>query len=110
MTKIAGIYVKIYIKYKEKGRGYKRKTRTVNPSGAGIFQFKQVIKYDASLVDNKVLEISVWQRKGGLKSKLFLGMTEIRIRELNLTQVQKSWYNLRPIDSKESSSLEDSSY
>lgn len=100
--------MKIYVKSKEKGKLYKRKTRSVQPNCYGVLQFKQTVKYDASLLDNKTLEISVWQRQGGLKSsKLGLGMTEIRLCDLNLTQTQKCWYNLKPIDIPLTSSVEE---
>lgn len=69
--------------------------------------FKQLIKYDGSLVDNKSLEVSVWQKQGGLKGKMPIGFTEIRLNELNLGQPQVSWYNLRSMDAVCSSSIED---
>lgn len=100
---ISGLYVKMYLKGKNKSN--KRKTRLVQPEEAPVF--RQVIKYDGSLVDNKSLEVSVWQKQGGLRGKMPVGFTEIRLSELSLAQVQTSWYNLRSMESACSSSVED---
>ena len=99
----SGVYVKIYLKGKSKSN--KRKTRLVQPWESPIF--KQLIKYDGSLVDNKLMEVSVWQKQGGLKGKIPIGFIEIRLSELNLGQMQTSWYNLRSMDVLSSSSVED---
>lgn len=98
----SGIYVKIYLKGKNKSN--KRKTRLVQPWDSPVF--KQLIKYEGSLVDNKSLEVSVWQKQGGLKGKVPIGFTEIRLSELNLSQLQVSWYNLLSMDAICGSSVE----
>lgn len=72
--------------------------------------FKQTIKYDGSLVDNKLLEISVWVKlRGSLRGKVPIGFTEIRLNDLNLGSQQQttSWYNLRSMDTMCNSSIED---
>lgn len=97
--------MKICVKVRNKSRAYKRKTKPAQATQSPVF--KQVIKYDGSLVDNKTLEVTVWQKQGGLKSKLGLGMTEIRLNELKLTQLQVVWYNLRHMDMCPSSSIEE---
>lgn len=88
-----------------RNKSNKRKTRLVQPWESPIF--KQLIKYDGCLVDNKSLEVSLWQKQGGLKGKMPIGFTEVRLSELSLNQLQTSWYNLRPVDSMCSSSMED---
>lgn len=93
----------MYLKGKNKSN--KRKTRLVQPDDSPVF--RQLIKYDGSLVDNKSLEVSVWQKQGGLRGKMPVGFTEIRLSELSLAQLQTSWYNLRSMDSACSSSVED---
>lgn len=98
-----GVYVKMYLKGRSKSN--KRKTRVLPPCDSPVF--KHLIKYDGSLVDNKSLEVSVWQRQGGLKGKTPVGFTEIRLSELNLCQLQVSWYNLRSMDVVGSSSVEE---
>lgn len=90
---------------KGKNRSNKRKTRLIQPSRSPVF--KQLIKYDGSLVDNKSLEVSVCQKQGGLKGKVPIGFTEIRLSELNLSQLQAGWYNLRSMDAIGGSSMED---
>lgn len=93
----------MYLKAKNKSN--KRKTRVVQPWDSPVF--KQTIKYDGSLVDNKLLEVSVWVKQGGLRGQMPIGTTEIRLADLNLARLQTSWYNLRSIDSLCSSSIED---
>lgn len=96
--------MKIYLK--GKNRSNKRKTRLVQAWESP--QFRQLIKYDGSLVDNKSLEVSVWQKQTGLRGKAPIGLTEIRLSELSLGgQQQTSWYNLRSMDVIFGSSLED---
>jgi len=90
---------------KSKNRTNKRKTRVVQPWDSPIF--KQTIKYDGSLVDNKSLEVSVWQKQSGLRGKQPIGFTEIRLSELNLGQLQTSWYNLHSMEIDCGSSVED---
>lgn len=91
---------------KNKTKGHKKKTRIVY-GRTDSFQFKQLIKYDASLVDNRILEISVWQKQGGLKGKIALGTTEIVLANLDLAHIQTSWYNLRPYDVVVNSSIDE---
>lgn len=98
-----GVYVKIYLKGKSKGN--KRKTRIVQATDCPVF--RQAIKYDGSLIDHKTLEVSVWLKQSGRRGKTPIGFTEIRPSELNLAILQTSWYNLRSMDSQQSSSIDD---
>lgn len=100
---LSGIYVKIYLKGKSKSN--KRKTRVVQACDPCVF--RQLIKYDGSLVDNKSLEVSVWQSQGGLKGKAPIGFTEIKLGDVDLTKLNTSWYNLHPMDILCSSSFDD---
>lgn len=95
--------MKMYLKGKSKSN--KKKTRLVQGYESPVF--RQMIKYDGSLVDNKSLEVSVWQKQGGLKGKIPIGFTEIRLSELSLNELQVSWYTLHSLDVVCSSSVED---
>lgn len=99
-----GVYVKMYLRGKSKSN--KRKTRVVQQQLESPI-FKQIIRYDGSLIDNKLLEVSVWIKQGTLRGKLPVGLTEIRLNELDLAQLQTSWYSLRSMDSLCSSSIDD---
>lgn len=99
-----GVYVKIYLK-SNKSRTNKRKTKLVPPCSCPIF--KQVIRYDGSQVDNKTLEVSVWQKLGGLKGKTPIGLTDIRLSELELGRLQTCWYRLHSMDIGLCSSIDD---
>lgn len=89
-----------------KSKSNKRKTRVVQQQLDSPI-FKQTIRYDGSLVDNKLLEVSVWVKQGTLRGKVPVGLTEIRLSDLNLSQLQTSWYNLRSMDTLCSSSVEE---
>ena len=95
--------MKLYLK--SKGKGNKRRTRVVQPWEAPLF--KQTIKYDASLVDNRLLEASVWLKQGNYRGKQALGVVDIRLANLDLARVQTSWYNLRSMDNQASSSVDE---
>lgn len=90
---------------KGKSRSNKRKTRVVQPCDSPVF--KQTVKFDGSTIDNKTLEVSVWQNFRGLRSKVAIGGTEICFNKLSLDVLQTSWYNLRPLELMYSSSFED---
>lgn len=87
-SKCPGIYVKMYLKGRT--RGYKRKTKVVPPSSNPTFNSR--IKYDASLIDHKLLEISLWHKKSGLKNKVSVGYTLIKLDALKLTQFTKVYH------------------
>lgn len=91
---------------KGKSRSNKRKTRIVQQQLEAPV-FRQTINYDGSLVDNKLLEVSVWLKQGALRGKVPVGVTEIRLSDMNLAQLQTSWYNLRPMNTTGSSSVEE---
>lgn len=99
-----GVYVKTYLRGLSKSN--KRKTRVVQPWESPLF--KQTIKYDGALIgSNKSLEVSIWMKQNGLRGKLPIGYTEIRLTALDLARPQTSWYNLRSMEGLCSSSIED---
>ncbi|CAA3004438.1 regulating synaptic membrane exocytosis 1 isoform X1 [Olea europaea subsp. europaea] len=98
-----GIYVKLHLR--GRSRGNKRKTRIVQPCESP--SFKQTVRYDASLVDNKLLEVSVWLKQGSYRGKQAIGSTDVRLSSLDLAQPQFSWYSLRSMDNVSSSSVDE---
>lgn len=81
-SKCPGIYVKMYLRGRT--RAHKRKTKVVPPSSNPTFNSR--VRYDASLIDHKTLEISLWHKKSGLKNKVSVGYTQICLSALKLTQ------------------------
>jgi len=70
---------------------------------------KQTVRYDGSLIDNKLLEISLWVRlRSSHRGKRPIGFVEIRLNNLGLeSRTQTSWYNLSPMEAMCGSSNEE---
>ena len=91
----ADTYVKIYLC--DKGRQlHKKKTRVVqndcNP------QYKQTLKYDASMIYARTLLVSIWEKQKGFEHNLPIGATEIQVNKLELHKLTIKWYKLDTFD------------
>lgn len=86
-------YVKIYLF--DRGRHlYKRKTRVIacdkNP------QYRQTLKYNASIIYGRTLLVSVWEKpRKTFESNAPIGALEINVNQLELHKLTIRWYRLR---------------
>ncbi|KAH9413896.1 hypothetical protein DERP_009495 [Dermatophagoides pteronyssinus] len=90
-------YVKTYLI--DRGRQlYKRKTHVVlcnnNP------QYRQTLKYDASIIYGRTLLVSVWEkqrRRHTFDANIPIGSVEINVNQLQLHKLTIRWFKLRTI-------------
>lgn len=77
----------------------KKKTKIVSNSFEP--QFKQTIKYTASMAYNRTLLVMLWQKQKGFASSTPLACVEIAINLMELNKMTSDWYNLYEMNVKE---------
>jgi regulating synaptic membrane exocytosis protein 2 len=66
--------------------------RTLDPMYQEVLHFQQNYK-------DKILQITVWGDYGKLDRKVFMGISQIVLNELNLTTMVIGWYKLYSVSS-----------
>lgn len=88
-------YVKTYLV--DKGRQiYKRKTNVITSQKEP--QYRQTLKYDASIIYGRTLLVSVWEkqrRRRTFDANAPIGSVEINVNQLQLHKLTIRWFKLR---------------
>ena len=89
------MYVKFYL-FQGNVCAEKKKTsaqrRTLNPT------YKETLKFEVDY-KNKILQVTVWGDYGKIDKKVFMGIAQIVLDDINLTNTVVGWYKLYSVGS-----------
>ena len=94
-------YIKTYLKDNDKTL-QKRKTKVVSHNINPMY--RQTLKYSACDVFGRTLMVMLWERQKGFDHNQGLGVAELALDKLQLTQLTVGWYPLFPIKKIDSDS------
>lgn len=92
-------YIKTYLKDNDRSL-QKRKTKVVSHSCNPVF--RQTLKYSACDIFGRSLMVMLWERQKGFDHNQGLGVAELALDKLQLTQLTIGWYPLFPIQKSDS--------
>lgn len=98
---VSDTYIKTYLKDNDRSL-QKRKTKVVSHSANPVFH--QTLKYSACDVFGRTLMVMLWERQKRFDHNQGLGVAELALDKLQLTQLTIGWYSLFPIQKVDSDS------